>query len=299
MTFAVRDLEAKLGPLEVKTNAKPDEEDKDSVDKEEKTDKLVKHVKFDGHPSEKEALVDSRSSEDSSNQNGDLLESFPLQTNKEDAVASIPVQETLEKSPVRTEEGLGSPEKVDEQMGKSSPKEVIDPIEGKNSTSPVKYEELKESVDEEEKHAESTADNAMSDGSPSGEVSGGFDTKVEDEISIDSPPGEVLNSEILTELPPGQVSSSVPAAVKDEISIDSPPGEIPSSVIAAFSSEVSTESPPREVSTTAIEDEISPSEKEVFESVDKEVGRESASGEEEADFLSLNSAELREEDVNK
>ncbi|KAL8456245.1 hypothetical protein ACS0TY_034456 [Phlomoides rotata] len=311
LTFAVKDLEAKLGPLKVKTNAKPDEEDKGLIDKkEEETDKPVKHVRFDGHPSEKEALVDLHSSdsdiEDSSNRNGDLMESStnvnaPLLTNKEEVIASIPVQENVVELPVQREEGLGSPEKVDEQMGKSFAKEVVDPIEGENSASPVKCEEITESVAEEEKHAESTAENAVSNGSPSGEVSGGVDSTVEDDISIASPPGEVPNSvvaaissEMLTESPPGEVSSSFNVAVKDETSIDSSPGEIPSS---AFNSEMSTESPPREVSTTTVEDEIPSFENEVFESVDKEVGEESAPGEEEVDFL--NSAKLRAADVEK
>lgn len=64
LTYVVKDLEAKLGPIKVKANRKNDEEVKDLIDlgeekteKEAKTNMAVKQVRFEEVPAEKEATT--------------------------------------------------------------------------------------------------------------------------------------------------------------------------------------------------------------------------------------------------
>ncbi|KAI3471504.1 hypothetical protein Pfo_028154 [Paulownia fortunei] len=181
LTIVIKGLEAKLGPLKVNTNAKINEGVTDLIDKkEERSGMPIKHVRFEEPPSEKEETVKSHSKgsdhEDSCHGKGELMESSTnvsaqSQTNEEEVVASISVQENFKESPFQREEELGSPTKVDVQKGKSSKEEVVDPINEERSTSTVKQEELTESVAEREKHAESTATNEVPTKSPPGELS--------------------------------------------------------------------------------------------------------------------------------
>ncbi|KAI3474594.1 hypothetical protein Pfo_029596 [Paulownia fortunei] len=218
LTIVIKGLEAKLGPLKVNTNAKINEGVTDLIDKkEERSGMPIKHVKFEEPPSEKEENVKSHSKgsdhEDSCHGKGELMESSTnvsaqSQTNEEEVVASISVQENFKESPFQREEELGSPTKVDVQKGKSSKEEVVDPINEERSTSTVKQEELTESVAEREKHAESTAKNEVSTKSPPGELSRSVTSTVKNEVSIKSPPGEERlessNREVGKESPPGK-----------------------------------------------------------------------------------------------
>lgn len=193
----VKDLEAKLGPLKVKTNTQCDEEakslvdekekadthakqvkseDKSVVDKnEEKTDMPVKHVRFgeataaanshsEGSDHGKGELVESSTSDhkESSLKKRELVESSAdRSTNEEEVAALIPVP--------RREEGLSSPAKLDEQMEKKSlNEEVVSPIKEEHSEPTI---QLTEPIKEDKKHADPTANNEVLTESPPKEMS--------------------------------------------------------------------------------------------------------------------------------
>lgn len=205
LTYVVKDLEAKLGPLKVKANTQNDEEvkglvdekeektdtqakqvkseDKSVVDKdEEKTNMPLKHVRFgeatansnsEGSDHGKGELVESSTSDhmESSRKKRELVESAAdRSTNEEEVAALIPVPQT--------EEGLSSPAKLDEQMEKKSPKEeVVSPTKEEHSEPTI---QLTESIKEDENHADPTANNEVFTESPPKEMS----TVAKDEVEL-------------------------------------------------------------------------------------------------------------------
>lgn len=161
LTYAIRDLEAKLGPVKVKTNRKGDEEVKDLidlneektdsgaknvmiedqnlVDKNEETNMATKQVRFEEVPAEKEATATAKSyskgSDDhikgESNGKRELVESA--------ADTSASSQENSKESPSKREECLSSAAEFGKQTEKE---EMVKPIKEEPSTPTIQQEQF-------------------------------------------------------------------------------------------------------------------------------------------------------------
>ncbi|PIN20214.1 homogentisate solanesyltransferase [Handroanthus impetiginosus] len=149
LTFMIKDLDAKLGPLKIKTTQKSSDEVRDSTDKKEESagGSPTDQVKFEESPKAKTESVNSpsRSSDsknDSSQEKEKSVESLTnvnvqleQQPDNKNVVASISEQEYLKESPHEREDGLAEENKTEAQMEKSSQVKVAATIKHEHFTS--------------------------------------------------------------------------------------------------------------------------------------------------------------------
>ncbi|KAH6757300.1 TRAF-like superfamily protein [Perilla frutescens var. hirtella] len=197
LTYVIKDLEAKLGPLKVKTNTKCDDEIDNSVDeKEEKTDAPAKHVEvegkneqktnvpvnqvgFDEAPTEKKSTATANSHSDHGN--GEVMNSSTSDREGSSRVKG----ETVESS--STADRSASSQTNEEEVAASFSTQENSKEE--HSTPTIQQEKLKEN--------EPTVKNEMFTESPPKELAGGVSTTAENEKSTESSPGEEEGVEAL------------------------------------------------------------------------------------------------------
>ncbi|KAK4432203.1 hypothetical protein Salat_0982400 [Sesamum alatum] len=175
LTSAIKGLEAKLGPLKVKTTAKGSDEVEDLTDKKDVSSGLPpRPVKFEESPAVKIESVNSppKSSDgnDANQEKEKSVESpanisVPLESNpnNENSVASISAQEDSKESLPGKEGGLGTQNNAEVvQVGRSLEERAVEPVKDEHFTS-TEAEAQTGSVAKSEEHADTAAEVAKSE----------------------------------------------------------------------------------------------------------------------------------------
>ncbi|KAL0334259.1 UNVERIFIED_CONTAM: hypothetical protein Sangu_1582100 [Sesamum angustifolium] len=173
LTSAIKGLEAKLGPLKVKTTAKDSDEVGDLSDKkDESSGSPTKHVRFEESPVSKIESVNSPpKSSDGNDPNQEREKSVESPAsisvqqesnpNSENSIASISVEGDSNTSLPGEEGGLGTQNNAEVvQVGRSLEEKADEPIKDEHFTSSTKAKEQTGSVAKSEEHADTAAEGA-------------------------------------------------------------------------------------------------------------------------------------------